>query len=237
VRAGPDERLGRHTRRTVFGRPLPSRATLTSLAIVLVLSVVPVAVPLLVIRNDATRSLPIGPATAAAAPAPSGGDRVSGRAPTQANSSGSIAGGGPATSPAPTVANGSTGAHPPAAPRPHGPDLIVVSVAYTPAEPHTGDQMRFSAVVKNIGDEASPPITHGVGFLVDGVTVAWTGASSAAVPAGQERTYAADAGPSGPPVWVATRGGHELKAWVDDINRFPETNEDNNTKALQFNVL
>lgn len=248
MRTGPDLRAGRHAggsgpaRRTVLargivlGRQLPSRATLASLAIVMVLSVVPVAVPLLVIRNDATRSLSIGPTSAGAAPAPA---IERGSAPTQANAdlTGTLTRQGPGSTATPAAPSQSTGAHPPAGPAGHGPDLVVVSLGYTPAQPHPGDRMTFSAVVRNIGDQPSPPITHGVGFLVDGVTVAWSGKSATPIPPGGEHTYVADAGQSGPPFWTATRGGHELKAYADDINRFPETDEDNNTKARQFNVI
>jgi hypothetical protein len=227
----------RHARGIVLGRPLPSRSTLTSVTIVLVLSVVPVAVPLLVIRNDAARSLPIGPTTAPAAPA-SGGNRP-GSEPTQANAD--LTGSGTlmeqAGPPTMRVPGGPTGTHVPATPGRHGIDLIVVSVSYTPTQPHTGDRMTFSAVVKNVGDTASPAITQGVGFLVDGVTVAWSGASSAPLAPGTERSYAADAGTSGPPFWVATRPGHELTAYVDDVNRLPELDENNNTRSVQFYVL
>lgn len=236
MRTGPQSRNGRRARRTVLGRPLPSRSTVTSLTVVLVLSIVPVAVPLLVMRNDASRSLAGGtPAGAVPAPGPPVGRTPSGQ-PTLANSNGSgletrTPTPAPTTSRPPDPAPGPTGS-----PR-SGPNLVVVSVTWTPVDPRTGDRMTFTAVVRNIGDRPSPDITHGIGFLVDNVTVAWSGASSTPIPPGAERTYVADEGDTGPPFWTATKGGHELTVYADDINRFPETNEDNNRKSVQFGVV
>ena len=224
--------------RTILGRPLPSRSAVTSALVVLVLSTVPVVVPLLVIRNDDTRSLTetrresgrVPDTGTAVGLEPTWTDPGS---PTPAPSTAGPA--SPTSAPAPPSAAPATGAHP-ATRGGRGPDLVVLSVSWSPAQPRTGDVMRFSAVVRNIGTDPSPNITHGIGFLVDGRTVMWSGGDSAPLGPGQQRTYIADESDSGPPEWVATRGGHELTAWADDINRFPEADERNNTRSVQFAV-
>ena len=36
--------------------------------------------------------------------------------------------------------------------------------------------------------------------------------------------------------WQATAGRHTLLAVVDDVNRYPEISEDNNTREIQFQI-
>jgi hypothetical protein len=120
--------------------------------------------------------------------------------------------------------------------RPPGPDLIVVSVSWTPVQPYDGDQVIFAAVVRNAGTTASPAITHGIGFLVDGVTVSWSGASAQPLAPGEQRTYVADESDAGPPCWTAVAGTHRFTAYADDIDRFPETDETNNTLTTTLTI-
>jgi hypothetical protein len=50
------------------------------------------------------------------------------------------------------------------------------------------------------------------------------------------RTLGANSGPNGSAEWIATAGTHQLEVIVDDIDRFPELNEDNNRLVTTFVV-
>ena len=60
---------------------------------------------------------------------------------------------------------------------PTGPDVIVQAVTMTPASPTVGQEVTFSATVKNQGNAAAPgdgaSVYTGVSFSVDGVKVNW----------------------------------------------------------------
>jgi len=117
------------------------------------------------------------------------------------------------------------------------PDVVVTSIAWTPATPVPGNHVVFSARVRNQGSAATPGgITLGVGFIVDGTQVSWAGGYSSALAPGASVTLAADGGPSGPHYWTATPGNHTLLANVDDINRFAESDEGNNVTSTNLVV-
>src|SRR5262249_54881521 len=50
-------------------------------------------------------------------------------------------------------------------------------------------------------------------------------------------TLYADGGPRGGNYWTASVGAHTVTATVDDINRFPESIEDNNALSVPFSVF
>lgn len=115
------------------------------------------------------------------------------------------------------------------------PDLVVTDITWTPANPAAGDNVTFSAVIKNQGNGATPAGTiNGVSFLVDGTQVAWSDNNTSSIPAGGTITVTANGGPSGKAAWSASSGSHTIMAWVDDVNRIAESNENNNqfTKNL-----
>jgi hypothetical protein len=114
-------------------------------------------------------------------------------------------------------------------------NLVVVGLSWDPGAPGNGQPVVFSATVRNTGAGPTPEVTHGVAFSVDGTEVTWSGADSTPLAPGEERTYTADNGLAGN-AWTATTGEHTLQAWVDDINRIPERNEDDNTLAIQLAV-
>jgi hypothetical protein len=116
-----------------------------------------------------------------------------------------------------------------------GVDLMVVSVSWSPRRPRAGQPVLFAAVVRNGGTDPTPAVTHGVAFSVDGTKVSWSANSSAPLAPGEERTYTADGGVSGN-TWTATSGTHTVEAWADDLNRIPETSEDNNTATAPLTV-
>jgi hypothetical protein len=154
-----------------------------------------------------------------------------------------------------TPAGTPTGTRPPPAPRPAGsarsaspstttgsptalvaaPDLVVESVAWSPEQPAAGNAVTFSAVVRNAGSEATPAVTHGVAFLVDGTKVSWSAGDATPLAPGEQRTYTADGGPAGPS-WPAAAGEHTVQAWVDDTGSIGETTDDNNTFAAALTV-
>jgi len=120
-----------------------------------------------------------------------------------------------------------------------GIDLIVTSVTLSPASPNTGDHVVFSAVVKNQGNTATPAGTIiGVQFAVDGTTspLNWSDTDTASLAAGASVTLTANNGTNGVNYWTATSGSHSVQAWVDDVNRIAEANENNNKTSQAFTV-
>lgn len=115
------------------------------------------------------------------------------------------------------------------------PDLVVMSVSASPANPTPGQAVTFSAVVKNQGTAATPSGTVvGVGFYVNGGTVS-TWSTTAQISAGQTVTMTANDGIAGA-LWNATAGTHTIVANVDDVNRMAESNESNNTRSMSLVV-
>jgi subtilase family serine protease len=69
----------------------------------------------------------------------------------------------------------------------------------------------------------------GVAFLVDGQQITF-GIAPAMGP-GETRSIRAIS------TWQATAGSHRLKAIVDDVNRYPELSETNNSFEIAFEVI
>jgi hypothetical protein len=118
------------------------------------------------------------------------------------------------------------------------PDVVITSVSWTPANTVVGSNMVFRATVRNQGSAATPPgVTLGVGFNMDGAgTVSWSSGYSSSLAPNGSVLLTADGGPSGFNYWAATTGLHSVVATVDDINRFPESIEDNNATNVSFFV-
>ena len=110
------------------------------------------------------------------------------------------------------------------------PDVVVTAVSWTPLGIlFAPTNVVFRATVINQGSAPTPNgITLGVGFLVDGGQVSWSGGHSASLLPGNSLLLSADGGPFGINYWTATPGTHTVTANVDDINRFAEGNEVNN---------
>jgi hypothetical protein len=119
------------------------------------------------------------------------------------------------------------------------PDVVITSVGWTPANVLVGSNMVFRATVLNRGSAATPSgVTLGVGFNMDSAgTVSWSGGYTTALVPNASVLLTADGGPSGVNSWTATAGAHTLVATVDDINRFPESIEDNNATNVSFVVV
>jgi hypothetical protein len=115
------------------------------------------------------------------------------------------------------------------------PNLVVVSLSWEPTAPGAGQPVLFSAVVRNAGSVPTAEQTHGVAFSVDGTEVTWSESSTASLAPGEERTYTADGGVTGP-IWSASTGAHTVEARVDDTGQIPELNEDDNTATAALVV-
>jgi subtilase family serine protease len=106
-------------------------------------------------------------------------------------------------------------------------DTIITELGFSKATLLEGDEIAFEATVHNVGSAATGP-TVGVAFLVDG-TYGTFGTSSALEP-GTSRLIKSVSS------WKAVAGEHTLTAVVDDVNRYPEVSETNNTLETQFQV-
>jgi pectate lyase len=99
------------------------------------------------------------------------------------------------------------------------PDVIITSLTYSNGI--------FTSAVKNQGEAATPVCRDiGVKYSVDGLTKTWGSvpgplASGASVVVGMKGA-----------AYVIPPGNHTVTALVDDVNRFKETNKDNNFKSI-----
>jgi hypothetical protein len=102
-------------------------------------------------------------------------------------------------------------------------DVIVTSSSYVKGA--------FTTTVKNQGTAATPAgLVIGVGYFVDGIQRTW-GAVTGPLAAGASATIGTDAA-----LYTIPTGTHTISAYVDDVNRFAESNETNNEIAQTINV-
>ena len=120
-----------------------------------------------------------------------------------------------------------------------GSDLVVTDIIYSPSEPLPGDQVTFSATIKNQGTTATPNgVIHGVRFYVNGTPSTWSDNRTASIPAGASVTVTANGSPTGVATWTAgTAGVYTIRAFVDDQNRISESNETNNNFERPLTVM
>jgi subtilase family serine protease len=114
-------------------------------------------------------------------------------------------------------------------------NLVVVDVSWTPQPTGAGQPVVFSALVRNTGASATPPLPTGVAFAVDGAVVSWSASDSSPLGPGDQRTFTADDGVTGA-AWTAADGDHSVQATVDDTGQIPELNEDDNTATTEIVV-
>ncbi|GAA0321345.1 CARDB domain-containing protein [Kineococcus aurantiacus] len=120
---------------------------------------------------------------------------------------------------------------------PARPDLVVTKVTWAPQSVAAGQQLAFSATIKNQGTAATPAdVIHGVGFQVDGKLRTWSDYVTWSLAPGESTTVVASGGPTGSSTWTATTGTHEILAYVDDAGRIAESNESNNRTKTTFTV-
>ncbi len=102
------------------------------------------------------------------------------------------------------------------------PDLIVVAVSYNP---NTGN---FTAVVKNRGTAATPAGEEvGVGYYVDGIQRSW-GTVKVSLAPGEYQFIGTSANGEKAGPYNIPNGEHNIKAVVNDLDRFPEITRVNN---------
>ncbi len=117
-------------------------------------------------------------------------------------------------------------------------DLVVTDITWSPSSPKPGDQVTFSAVIKNQGSVASPGGTiHGVRFSIGELDnyFAWSDNYTNSIPAGGSTTVTANGGVASA-TWTATLGTTNVIAWVDDQERIDENNRTNNTFTKAITV-
>src|SRR6266513_3253535 len=109
------------------------------------------------------------------------------------------------------------------APAPALPDVIVTSLSYASGI--------FTSTVKNQGGAATPAgIAIGVAYSVDGVYRTWGGVTGP-LAAGASVTIGTNGGP-----YTIPGGTHTITAFVDDENRFAESDETNNKLSQPITV-
>jgi hypothetical protein len=110
------------------------------------------------------------------------------------------------------------------------PDVVVSSLTYNQTN-HT-----FTAVVRNQGTVATPADTViGVGYSVNGLQKTW-GKSVASLAPGASVTIGTSLTGDGAGQYTIPSGTHTIRAWVDDVNRFAESNENNNQLTRQITI-
>jgi hypothetical protein len=121
-----------------------------------------------------------------------------------------------ATAPAPAPA-------PAPSPTPSGmSDVIVTMLSYANGI--------FTCTVKNQGGAATPVgVVVGVGFTVNGTWRAF-GVTAAPLSAGASATVVSTSS------YTIPNGTHTIEAWIDDVNRFGESNESNNQFSKTITV-
>ena len=119
------------------------------------------------------------------------------------------------------------------------PDLIVTSISWTPTTLAVGSQVVFSCVVKNQGTGPTPAgVIVGVQFAIDGneSVITWSDTDTTSLAPGASVTLTCDNGTNGVNYWPATAGTHTVQAWVNDVDRFNESNLNNNKLTASITV-
>lgn len=121
---------------------------------------------------------------------------------------------------------------------PYGnPDMVVTDIIWNPENATAGDAVIFSAVVQNVGTGvAAAGSINGIQFQVDGTCIAWDDTNTTQIMPGESVTLTATGGPSGNAAWTATQGSHNVMAWVNDVNRYAESNTNNNQYTETISV-
>ena len=89
----------------------------------------------------------------------------------------------------------------------------------------------FTCQVHNVGVDPIGVVTIGVRYTVDGTSRGW-GSATGPLAAGASVAIGTN---SPTPLYIIPDGQHTIDYWVDDLNRFAESNETNN--HFIYNVL
>jgi hypothetical protein len=119
---------------------------------------------------------------------------------------------------------------------PQLPDVIITNVSISPTAPTPGSAVTVKATIKNQGLVDTPSgVFVGTGFNVDGN---YLGAFFVKDANGNKTNLAAGASFAGSctTLWTASAGTHTFLAKADDVDRFAESNEDNNTLEKSYSI-
>ncbi len=117
------------------------------------------------------------------------------------------------------------------------PDVTVGSLSYSPTSVAAGGTVTFSAVAWNQGVGPTPNGTiQGMSFLIDGAQVNFSSTNTTGLARGGSVTLTSNWGPNSTSTWTTTSGLHTLQGYADDIDRFAESNENNNTLTVNMSV-
>ena len=112
-------------------------------------------------------------------------------------------------------------------------DLIVSDIHLREGEDKIGDDAHLEATIRNTGQvPTGREVLIGIRFFVDGEVVAWSATLQTALQPGQLAVIRTNSGPDQKGTWKVTAGKHAIRALVDDVNRVPESNEENNTAEV-----
>lgn len=108
------------------------------------------------------------------------------------------------------------------------PDTYIEDLWWTPSNPAPGDQVQFHVRVRN-GGNAGTGADVGVGYWVNGSFVGW---------GIRGPMYAGEVSSNFGMVqrWTASSGSFTVRAMVDDIDRYTESNEGNNVREETLTV-
>jgi hypothetical protein len=116
------------------------------------------------------------------------------------------------------------------------PDMIVTKISLNPPNPDAGEDVTFSATIKNVGCSPTPSDTvNSVLFTIDGIFWTLSDTNTVSIPAGDSLTVTANTGLAGA-TWTAIAGSHTVDARVNDLSRYPERKTSNNNLQLTFSV-
>jgi hypothetical protein len=111
------------------------------------------------------------------------------------------------------------------------PDLIVTDISYDPENPKAGDNVLFTATVKNQGNYSTPAGTIvGVRFDIgsQGNYVSWSDTYTQSIKPNQSVKITATGGPNGKYWTVPKDDSYRVYAWVDDQGRIANESDTSN---------
>ncbi len=119
------------------------------------------------------------------------------------------------------------------------PDLVVTRIAWSPADPVSGDAVTFQATIKNQGSAPTPAgVNHRVLFTVDDGAAGpgiWADGYTSSIAPGSWVTVTANGGSAGA-TWEAVEGTHTITAQVDGIDQIAENDESNNAMRKEITI-
>jgi len=112
----------------------------------------------------------------------------------------------------------------------HAPDVIITKLWWTPTEVYVGDSVTLHVNVQNQGDE-STGANVGVGYFLNGASIGY-GARTAMLANSSSDDFDLTR-----PFKASAAGEFEIKAYVDDLDRFIELDDSNNIALSTLKVL